>query len=54
LIWNIGIVDGIYAIIRAYDGGTGHDDSVKSIKAFFNENEKIAESFLNYFESITY
>ncbi|WP_052181100.1 HAD-IA family hydrolase [Alistipes sp. ZOR0009] len=53
LLWSCGIVEQYLSIVRAYyDKGTGHDNSVKSKRFLFNENEKLAESFLDYFKGI--
>lgn len=54
LIWNLGILDDKKVILRSYGKGekVGHDNSVEELSLTSGESSFLAESFINYYESI--
>lgn len=54
LIWNIGILDDNKVILRSYGKGEkiGHGNSVKELLLTSGKSSFLAESFINYYESV--
>jgi len=52
LIWNLGIVGDDLVQLRAYGKGTGHDGSVNELLIRGGKPDRLAESFIHYYESV--
>lgn len=53
LFWSLGIVGQTAVLVRAYGSGTGHDNSATSKWLKTGERTFLAESFINYWETIS-